>query len=183
MALYRYLKQQQHSDDKLPDPQGPLSIEISAIVSANEEVRRVVSKESVKQRGPYAKFTAEQRAAIGKSCYRPLLPKAVCQSQGKQLTHMEENLHIGNGEEVETRTRGCLSEETPGEEERSSVYLRRGARNAGQSIFECSMSEWCSCEHRYSHSLCRRDCQEAKTAISSHPMVGTSLFQSTSSES
>ena len=68
MALYRYLKQQQHSDDKLPDPQGPLSIEISstAIVSANEEVRRVVSKESVKQRGPYAKFTAEQRAAIGK---------------------------------------------------------------------------------------------------------------------
>ena len=39
--LYRYFKQQQHSDDdKLPDPQGPLSIEIpsTAIVSANEEV-------------------------------------------------------------------------------------------------------------------------------------------------
>lgn len=66
MALYRYFKQ--HSNDKLPHPQGPLSIEIpsTAIVSANEEVRRVVSKEPAKKRGPYSKFSAEQRAAIGK---------------------------------------------------------------------------------------------------------------------
>ena len=65
MALYRYFKQ--HSNDELPDPQGPLSIEVpsTSIVSANEEVRRVVSKEPAK-RGPYAKFTAEQRAEIGK---------------------------------------------------------------------------------------------------------------------
>ena len=58
MALYRYFKQ--HSDDQLPDPQGPLSIEVpsTSIVSANEEVRHVVSKEPAK-RGPYANFTAE----------------------------------------------------------------------------------------------------------------------------
>ena len=65
MALYRYFKQ--HSNDKLPDPQGPLSIEVpsTSVVSANEEVRRVVSKEPAK-RGPYTKFTAEQTAEIGK---------------------------------------------------------------------------------------------------------------------
>lgn len=65
MALYRYFKQ--HSKDKLPDPQCPLSIEVpsTSIVSANEEVRRVVSKEPAKK-GPYAKFTAEQKAEIGK---------------------------------------------------------------------------------------------------------------------
>ena len=65
MALCRYFKR--HSDDKLPDPRGLLSIKIpsTSIASANVEVKRVVSQEPV-SRGPYTKFTAEQRAVIGK---------------------------------------------------------------------------------------------------------------------
>ena len=43
-----------------------MEIPSTAIVSANEEVRHVVSEEAAKQRGPYTKFTTEQRAAIGK---------------------------------------------------------------------------------------------------------------------
>ena len=78
MALYCYFKR--HSDDKLPDPRGLLSIKIpsTSITSANVEVRHVVNQEPA-SRGPYAKFTAEpqivsftilslaeQRAVIGK---------------------------------------------------------------------------------------------------------------------
>ena len=60
-ALYRYFER--HSDDKLPDPWGPLLINMPS--SANVKVRRVVSEEPA-SRGPYAKFTAVQRAVIGK---------------------------------------------------------------------------------------------------------------------
>ena len=79
MALSRYFKQ--HSNDKLPDPQGPLSIEVplTSIVSANEEVRRVVSKEPAK-RGPYAKLTAEQTAEIGKVSIRYYLDRQLALS-------------------------------------------------------------------------------------------------------
>ena len=65
MVLYRYFKR--HSDNKLPDPRGPLSIKIpsTSIASANVEVRDVVGQESA-SRGPYVKITAEQRAVIGK---------------------------------------------------------------------------------------------------------------------
>ena len=35
-------------------------------MSANEEVKHVVSQDPAKQRGPYVKFMAEQKAAIGK---------------------------------------------------------------------------------------------------------------------
>ena len=42
MVLYRYLKRQ--SEDKLPDPRGPLlrKIPSASITSANEEVGRVI---------------------------------------------------------------------------------------------------------------------------------------------
>ena len=62
----RWLYFKQHSNDKLCDPQGPLLIEVpsTSIISVNKEVRHVVSKEPAKS-GPYAKFTAEQRAEIG----------------------------------------------------------------------------------------------------------------------
>ena len=43
-----------------------MEVPSTAIVSANKEVRHVVSKEPAKQRGPHVKFTAEQRAVIGK---------------------------------------------------------------------------------------------------------------------
>ena len=68
MALYRYFKV--HSADSiLPDPRGPLSNKVpsTAIASANEEVKNVVQQQAkLRARGPYTKFTAEQRAAIGK---------------------------------------------------------------------------------------------------------------------
>ena len=68
MALYRYFKQQSNINDKLPDPQGALSMKVpsTSIVSANEEVRHVVSKGPAQKRGSYTKFTAEQRGEIGK---------------------------------------------------------------------------------------------------------------------
>ena len=52
MALYRYLEW--HPDDELPDPRGSLSIKIpfTSIVSANVEVRPVVSQEPA-SRGSY----------------------------------------------------------------------------------------------------------------------------------
>ena len=67
MALYRYFKV--HSADSiLPDPRGPLSKKVpsTAIASANEEVKSVVQQPAKRARGPYTKFTAEQRATIGK---------------------------------------------------------------------------------------------------------------------
>ena len=65
MALYHYFKR--HPDEKLPDPQGPLSIKMpsSSIASANGEVRGVASQEPA-SRGAYSKFTSEQKAVIGK---------------------------------------------------------------------------------------------------------------------
>ena len=65
MALYRYFKA---SDTKLPDPRGPLSKEVplTAIAAANGEVKHVVELQRGKTRGPYTKFTPEQKAEIGK---------------------------------------------------------------------------------------------------------------------
>ena len=52
MALYRYFKA---SDTKLPDPQGPLSMEVpsTAIVAANSEMKHMVELQRGKTRGPY----------------------------------------------------------------------------------------------------------------------------------
>ena len=63
--LYRYFKA---SDTKLPDPRGPLSKEVplTAIAAANGEVKHVVELQRGKTRGPYTKFTPEQKAEIGK---------------------------------------------------------------------------------------------------------------------
>ena len=65
MAFYRYFKA---SDTKLPDPQSPLSKEVpsTAIAAANNEVKHVVELQRGKTRGPYTKFTPEQKAEIGK---------------------------------------------------------------------------------------------------------------------
>ena len=65
MALYRYFKA---SDTKLPDPRGPLSKDVpsTAIAAANGEVKHVVELQRGKTRGPYTKFTPEQKAEIGK---------------------------------------------------------------------------------------------------------------------
>ena len=62
MSLYHYF---QPTSGGLPDPQGPLSEEISprAIESAKKEVQNASQP---KQRGPYNHFTAEHRATIGK---------------------------------------------------------------------------------------------------------------------
>ena len=56
------------SDTKLPDPRGPLSKEVpsTAIAAANGEVKHVVELQRRKTRGPYTKFTPEQKAEIGK---------------------------------------------------------------------------------------------------------------------
>lgn len=73
MALYRYFKSS--ADTVLPDPLGPLSktVPSTAIVSANEEVRQVLNAQQATQpgttkviRGHYSKFTAKQKAKIGK---------------------------------------------------------------------------------------------------------------------
>ena len=109
--MYRYFKL--HSSDRLPDPMGPLSLEIpsTSIVSANEEVRRVASAEPSKQRGPYAKFTTEQRAVIGKQATEHGIT-ATIRYNAKQFpdlkessvcTCMEECLHLGNEEEAKRR--------------------------------------------------------------------------------
>ena len=67
MALYWYFKV--HSADSiLPDPQGPLSNKVpwTAIASANEVKNVAQQPAKLRARSPYTKFTAEQRAAIGK---------------------------------------------------------------------------------------------------------------------
>ena len=67
MVLYRYFKV--HSADSiLPDPRGPLSNKVpsTAIASANEVKNVAQQPAKLRARGPYTKFTAEQRAAIGK---------------------------------------------------------------------------------------------------------------------
>ena len=63
MALYSYFKA---SDTKLPDPRGTLSKDVpsTAIAAANGEVK--VELQRGKTRGPYTKFTPEQKAEIGK---------------------------------------------------------------------------------------------------------------------
>ena len=60
----------QHFNDKLPDPQGPLLIKTKKTyllpsLNGGKGVRRVVSQEPASE-GPYAKFTAKQKAVIGK---------------------------------------------------------------------------------------------------------------------
>ncbi len=56
-----------HFYSKLPDAWGPLAKEVpsTSIASANEAVRRMVQQPTAK-RGPYTKFTCEQKAEIGK---------------------------------------------------------------------------------------------------------------------
>ena len=66
MALYRYF--QAKTDAQLPDPRGPLSKELpsTAILCANREVTNVLQLQQTKSRGPYTKFTPEEKAEIGK---------------------------------------------------------------------------------------------------------------------
>lgn len=65
MALYQYFKA--NSDAKLPDLWGPLlrEVPLTSTASANGKVRRVLQLQQTK-RGPYMKFTPEQKAEIGK---------------------------------------------------------------------------------------------------------------------
>ena len=62
MSLLRFFKPK----DGLPDPRGTLSTSLTyaAIAQANQEVQKATS--SVKQCGPYKKYSAGLRAEIGK---------------------------------------------------------------------------------------------------------------------
>ena len=62
MALLRYL----NPKDGLPDPKGSLSQSVPsrAIAAANEEVTR--ARSGVKKRGPYRRYTPEERMEIGR---------------------------------------------------------------------------------------------------------------------
>jgi transposase-like protein len=73
MALLRYFKRK--DDGLLPDPRGPLCgvVPSSSITCANAKVKAVLEADlkssltsSIASRGPYTKYTAEQRAQIGK---------------------------------------------------------------------------------------------------------------------
>ena len=67
MSLYRFFAKASKWSD-LPNPSGPLSASVSpaTIKDANDAVKSVTSEGKSKRRGSYAKFTAEQQAAIGK---------------------------------------------------------------------------------------------------------------------
>ena len=68
MALFRYFDKAKK--DNLPDPRGPLvrTVPSSSIAAANSEVRAVLESlpSGGKKRGPYANYTAEQKALIEK---------------------------------------------------------------------------------------------------------------------
>ena len=78
MALLRYFKKKNDHDHGLPDPRGPLSrvVPSSSITSANLKVKAVMEEMKSSptrddsshstSRGPYAKYTLEQKAQIGK---------------------------------------------------------------------------------------------------------------------
>ena len=63
MALLRFFK----PVDGLPDPKGSLSISLpsGAIASANREVLELSASEVGKKRGPYKKYSPEERFEIG----------------------------------------------------------------------------------------------------------------------
>ena len=67
MALLRYF---QASDNKLPDPRGPLSrvVPASSIASANEKVKSLIDNKKHTSGRPehYAKLSPELKAEIGK---------------------------------------------------------------------------------------------------------------------
>ena len=62
MALFRYFKQR----DGFPDPKGSLSLAIpsQAISIANRKVTEATA--SYKKRGPYKKYSPEERCQIGR---------------------------------------------------------------------------------------------------------------------
>lgn len=73
MALLRYFKPATKNKDGLPDPRGPLSkiMPSSSIASANSKVKAMTAMTSLgsaagNKLGCYMKYTAEQKAEIGK---------------------------------------------------------------------------------------------------------------------
>ena len=66
MALLRYFEKK----DNLPNPNGPLAktMPSTSIAAANSEGRAVLESAPPdnKKRGPYAKYTPQQKAIIGK---------------------------------------------------------------------------------------------------------------------
>ena len=64
MSLYRYFEKK----DVLPNPKSSLSkvIPSSSIAAANNEVRPLMEQGTKRKRGPYSKFSPEQKAVIGK---------------------------------------------------------------------------------------------------------------------
>ena len=63
MALLRYLKPR----DGLPDPKGSLSLSVpsQAIARANREVQEAMNSKGRKKRGPYGRYSPDERAEIG----------------------------------------------------------------------------------------------------------------------
>ena len=75
MALFRYFKPQ----DGLPDPRGTLSTSIlpTAIAQANREVQKTTGSNR-KKRGPYKRYSASVRAAVGKYASQHGVAAAAC---------------------------------------------------------------------------------------------------------
>ena len=79
MALYKYFKKV----DSLPDPCGPLSLKVPSktVIETNKQVRQAVSK----KRGEYNKYSAKDKADIGKYASEHGVAKAVRHFKDKDV--------------------------------------------------------------------------------------------------